>query len=414
MLERLSSAPETRSQSLANSEPMAALWVFVSTIGELNAIAPFLRQLIEQHPQLQLILLTDRNIYRAAYLAQYPTAQVIEIGASSKQARELSQQYPPELFIIAEIPCLPSDAPCRLPFAYLLQAKRAGAVIALINGWIYGYEASCRIDLVERTLLGRSYLQLIDVLCVQTAAVAKILTQAGANPVNVHITGNIKFDALAGVVRPWGATRSPHILQSIELSGRPVLVAGCVTESSELELVLDAFVSLLGHNPQSLLILAPRHPENNDAMQSLFSAAQSRKLNYRSRHVDGDQAVPDSIQLLILDTMGELHDFYGRAQIAHVGRDHNVLEPISLGKPVTVRPNWNDSYPSFPVFSLTQAAALLNVADDAATLCTHWLASIERGPASSQNISKTISHLTGASILCQQFVAQAISGSRAR
>lgn len=379
-----------------------ALWVFVSTIGEVNAIGPLLRELTRRHAELQLVLLTDRSIYRESYLAQFPQAEVIEIGASGAPAASLARFRPPHLFVVAEIPCLPADAPCRLPFGYLYAARQAGARLALVNGWLYGYTPSCRMDDIERRLLGASYLQLFDVLCVQTETVAARLREAGAPANRLHVTGNIKFDAMQGTARPWQDTRSPQTLHSIEQSGRPVIVAGCVTDEDERDLVLDAFQSLLPIQPGTLLVLAPRHPENPDVMRNLHTTLQARHLAYRCRSAAADHAVEPGLQVLVLDTMGELRDFYARASVAHVGRDHNVLEPLAFGKPITVRPHWDGTYPSYPVYLLTHEHGLLTEAAEKEGLARAWAEALTRSATRGQQIHAALLPLTGATSACSR------------
>jgi hypothetical protein len=56
--------------------PTEALWVFVSTIGELNAIEPLLRSIVAQLPALKLVLITDHAHYRDGFVARYPAAEV--------------------------------------------------------------------------------------------------------------------------------------------------------------------------------------------------------------------------------------------------------------------------------------------------------------------------------------------------
>src|SRR5262249_48789035 len=116
-----------------------SIWIFVSTIGELNAIDPFLRAFVTEMSSTPITLLTDRLIYRDSYRAKYPEAYVYEMNGTSADVKRLITLTPPKALIIAEIPCLLSDAPCRFPFAAVYGAKCAGASVALINGWIYGY-----------------------------------------------------------------------------------------------------------------------------------------------------------------------------------------------------------------------------------------------------------------------------------
>ncbi|MEO5695836.1 MAG: hypothetical protein ABIQ60_01735, partial [Burkholderiaceae bacterium] len=62
LLERLSdlrgSQTAARLEFVRPPAPTAALWVFVSTIGELHAIDPFLRQLADRFKHLTLVLIT--------------------------------------------------------------------------------------------------------------------------------------------------------------------------------------------------------------------------------------------------------------------------------------------------------------------------------------------------------------------
>ncbi|WP_374403298.1 3-deoxy-D-manno-octulosonic acid transferase [Niveibacterium sp.] len=358
----------------ANVNAKPSLWIFVSTIGELHATAPFLNTLIDNASAegKEIVLLTDRDGYAESYQSLFPHAHVVRVTGSQHQAKELAAHFRPTLFVIAEIPCWPSDAPCRLPFGFLYEAKRLGAGTALINGWIYGYPTSCRADAIERRLFQRDWLRLIDVVCAQNERVAHALRDAGAHL--VHITGNIKFDALDTLPRPLENTRSPRMLQAIRSSGRPTIVAGCVTEADERDLVLAAFESIVRAVPRALLVLAPRHPENPGVMQSLRERLGASGMNFVLRSESGDQELNENVTVLVLDTMGELRDFYAVASIAHVGRDHNILEPLAYACPVSVRPAWNSTYPSFPVYELTRDGGLVIESDDPQMLGSRWQA----------------------------------------
>ena len=87
--------------------------------------------------------------------------------------------------------------------------------------------------------------------------------------------------------------------------------------------------------------------------------------------------------------MGELRDFYAAATVAHVGVDHNVLEPLGFGKPVTVKPGWNRTYPSFPVYrTLMDGKALFEV-DNSGPLSAHWLQLLDRPDQYRERIAAT-------------------------
>lgn len=356
-----------------------AIWVFVSTIGELNAIDPLLRELASNLSGHRLVLITDHPHYRAAYEARYPAAVVCVTRGHGRDARTLARLYPPRLLVVAEIPCLPSDAPCRFSVAFVLEAKRARAPAVIVNGWLYHYAPSCRMDGIERRLFEADYLRAFDALCMQTDADAQLLRQRGAPADRLVITGNIKFDAMQRNDWQVSQARSPRLLGALLDDARPVIVAGCVTNLEEQTAVLDAFNSVRSKHPSTLLVLAPRHPEVTERMQALRGLLAERGLQARFRSTMADEPLAASCDSLVLDTMGDLRDFYAAATVAHVGVDHNVLEPLGFDKPVSVMPGWEATYPSYPVYRTLHEERVLLEATNADGLAQHWAAVLDGG-----------------------------------
>ena len=371
------------SEMEAPTAPQLALWMYVSTIGELNACEPLLRELLRALPQLRPVLITEHAHYRAAYAARYPQASICITRGHSRDAALLARRFPPRLLLVAEIPCLPSDAPCRFSFAFVRAATQAGARLVLANGWLYDYTAASRMDALERRWFEQRFVRAFDLICMQHAPGRQRLLAAGADPARVVLTGNLKVDAVQSARATPLSARSPALLASLQGTDRPTVVAGNLTRDDELQQVLDAFVQLRAAHPAALLVLAPRHPEVPRNMELLRTALTARGLSaeYRSKLGDmalpgGDAALPGHPDTLVLDTMGDLRDFYAAATVAHVGVDHNVLEPLAFDKPVSVCPGWNATYPSYPVYTLLCEAGGLLQADSATALAAHWLACV--------------------------------------
>jgi len=354
-----------------------ALWVFVSTIGELNATGPFLRELHAKLNHLKLVLITDHEHYRGPYLAQYPDAAVYVTHGHSRDARHLARHLPPAMLVVAEIPGLPSDAPCRFSYAFPRIAKKHGAPVCLVNGWLYHYQPACRMDDIENRLFRRDYIRLFDVICVQNEDVRNALIASGAEAGRVAVTGNIKFDAMRRADWTPSQARSPTMLTALVTSGRPTVVAGCVTDHAEQHRVLDAFSELRTQHPNALLVLAPRHPEVREHMVALQGFLAERGLTGAFRSRIDDARLPDATACLVLDTIGELMDFYAAATVAYVGVDHNILEPLSFEKPVTIAPGWNKTYPSYPVYqAMLKSGGVLEI-DTGEALGTAWFSLID-------------------------------------
>ena len=349
------------------------LWIFASTIGELNAIEPFLKALLAKAGDLRLLFVCDHEHYRAAYLAKYPDAEFACLHEDSDETARLARTFPPHALLIAEIPCMLFDAPCRFSFAVLYEVKRRRAPVFLINGWLYHHSPSSRMDELERLFFHRDYLRLIDAFLVQTDEVKRQLIVHGATPEQVTVIGNIKFDAVTRM--PWSPdqAKDPSLLRAIAASGRQCIVAGCVTNLDDQQAILDVFRMVLVARPRTLLVLAPRHPEVKERMVKLESFLQERNFVYvfRSR-LAGVQLDPYT-QVLVLDTMGELRDFYALATLTYVGPNHNVLEPLAFDKPVFVKPGWEATYPSYPVYRLLLDSGAIVELNENGDLARAWL-----------------------------------------
>jgi 3-deoxy-D-manno-octulosonic-acid transferase len=101
-------------------------------------------------------------------------------------------------------------------------------------------------------------------------------------------------------------------------------------------MVIDAFRYATVRIPNLLALIAPRHP---DRVQLLTDVAQEYGLKWGLRSKAG------VCDLLIVDTVGELFDLYGAADVAFVGGSlvdlggQNILEPISWGIPTIHGPH---------------------------------------------------------------------------
>lgn len=351
----------------------AAVWLFVSTIGEVHAIEPFTRQLLAALDDPPLVLLSDRDTYAAAYRAKYPQARVLETRGRAAPILQALERDPPALLLVAEIPCVLHDAPCRLPFAAVQAARDAGARVVLVNGWLYGYRPGSGLDRLERLLFDDDYVRAFDLALVQTDAVREVLLARGAAPERVVVSGNIKFDARVDITkaRETSLARALAARAGPADGAAPIIVAGSVTETADHAALLQAFAVVLRAHPHALLVLAPRHPENAPRMDALLELLVASSLAWRRRS-EHDAPTAVQAQVLVLDTMGELQGCYASARLAFVGRDHNVLEPLAFDKPVFVGPGWEATYPSYPVYRQLMDAGGLHAVEDLAELGAVW------------------------------------------
>jgi 3-deoxy-D-manno-octulosonic-acid transferase len=165
----------------------------------------------------------------------------------------------------------------------------------------------------------------------QSARDASRMTALGAREEAVFVVGNLKYAA-----RPSAAWRG---LVASKDPARPLLVAGS-THRGEEEMVLQVFRRTRQKFPGLSLVLAPRHPERFADAEGLLKKA-CFSFACRSRIPAAPYFNQD---VLLLDTVGELADFYAAADIAFVGGSlvnvggHNLLEPARFHKPILFGP----------------------------------------------------------------------------
>ena len=364
------------------------IWIFCSTIGELNAC----KLLLQHYSNVgKLLLLTDRDIYLDSYKSQFPEAEVAVADVDFRNITQLMCRYPPQLAIVCEIPVLLHDAPCRLSYGVLRALKKQRIRICLVNGWLYGYKPACKQDSIEKLLFERDYLKCFDVLSVQTDEVKQALLAQGAHADKVVVTGNMKYDNLDASLVLSDPTQA--LLDALQQHA-PLFVAGCVTNIWEYELVVSAFARAREHNSALKLIIAPRHPEKSEQLSALADILQQHQLQYDYR----SQVTAANLQLkdvLIIDTFGELKAMYAVADVCYVGINHNILEPLSLNKPVVVLGNWEKTYPSYPVFNIAEQSRMVTIIDDAPALAQFVLATVGAGNSVS-NVTAQLQRLAGA------------------
>ena len=212
------------------------------------------------------------------------------------------------------------------------------------------------------------------VIAAQGEGDAERFRAIGANPAKTHVVGNIKFDLeLPADIRERGARRRAEH----SATGRFLWVAGSTHEGEE-EAAIAAQATLAKAGVPNLLVIAPRHPPRFGAVADLLAA---RGVAFARR--SAGEFAASGTQVLLLDTLGELMEWYAVADAAFVGGSlvpvggHNLLEPAALAVATVTGPH---------VFNAEEIATAL-VADgaveqvqDAAGLAEAML-SLARDPA---------------------------------
>jgi 3-deoxy-D-manno-octulosonic-acid transferase len=331
---------------LPQRQTKPGIWVHAVSVGEVQAAAELIRSLMKRYPNKPLILttMTPTGSQRAQELFGDSVIHSYVPYDISGSVRRFFERAMPELVIIIETELWPNlFRECgRRQIPLVLASARVSARS------VGRYQRM--VSLIRETLSHGV------VIAAQTDTDAERFRSLGANPLRIHVTGNIKFDFH---LDPEVTNRGTAIRRELA-ANRPVWIAAS-THGDEEEIVLAAHRRLLETYPDALLILVPRHPERFQSVETLIGRADLAAVT-RSSRVQCDAET----QVFLADSMGELPMFYAAADVAFVGGSlvpiggHNLLEPAALGLPVLTGPN---------NFNAPEIAQLL--IDDEATRVIH-------------------------------------------
>lgn len=305
------------------------LWVHAVSVGETLAAVPLVRAWQAAHPGWQVLVTTTTPTGSAQVLRSF--------GASVEHVylpydlpwmvHRFFQRTQPTLAIVMETEIWPNL------FAQCAQHK---VPLILANARLSdkSFKAYLRFKSLTQTAL-----QHVTLLAARGAQDAERFLALGAHPEAVHAWGNLKFDlhidpASRARGQSWRQALAPH---------RPVWMAAS-THLGEDPVVLQAHRLLLQQHPSAVLLLAPRHPDRANALAQEIQAQGGPLLRRSALASPGAALELPPGGVFMLDTLGELMDFYAACDVAFVGGSlvptggHNPLEPLALELPVLSGP----------------------------------------------------------------------------
>ncbi|MBB3000806.1 3-deoxy-D-manno-octulosonic-acid transferase [Paraburkholderia tropica] len=317
------------------------IWVHAVSVGETRAAQPLIDALLAARPDAR-ILLTHMTPGGRAQGEQLFGDRVLRCYLPYDMphaVRRFLRTWRPSLGLVMETEVWPT---------LIDECRRADVPLVLTNARMSArsFKRAAKFGAGAREVFGG-----FTRVLAQSPSDAERLTALGAR--NVAVLGNLKFDmasppALVARGRDWRRA----------IGARPVWVAASTREGEE-ELVLQAFAAL--DVPDALLILVPRHPQRFDEVAALV-ARRNLKLERRSQwapastvtaHADVP-ALPQDVNVLLGDSMGEMGAYYAAADVAFIGGSllplggQNLIEACAVGTPVLIGPH---------VFNFTQATA---------------------------------------------------------
>jgi len=338
------------------------IWIHASSVGEVEAIRPVAAGLHRELDGARIVVTTMTATGRDAARRRIPCAAVCALAPLDCPAtvRRFLRGVRPSLVLIGETELWPN---------YFIEARRAGARVAIVNGRISA--RSLRRYRRAKSLFGHA-LGSAHLILAQSEEDAHRYAALGAARDRITVTGNTKFDvSFAGeeVVLRDALARFA--------AGRPLLVAGS-TAPGEEAIVIAAWQTLRTRFPALALVLAPRHPARTPEVEATLRAAGAAYL--RASTLETAAPPGEDVSVLLLDTMGELRGMYRRASVAFVGGSmiagrggQNVGEPAAISAPVLFGPFHENQRAMATALVDSGGGVIVRDASELAQQCARWL-----------------------------------------
>ncbi len=390
------------------------VWVHGVSVGEILSARGLLKKFSEEYPDWEIVLSTTTRAGIEAGKKHYPGRQVISFPFDmSFLVRRAFDRIRPDLVMIVEHELWPN---------FLGHAESRNVPVVFVNG-----------RLSERSLRGYRWLSRVMAwpprgvvqICAEDETSARGFRELGVDENRVRVTGNIKFD---------NTLETPPCHRN-ELGLHPddwVLLAGS-THVGEEELLIDSFCQLRADQPRTRLVLAPRRVERTPeirraverrglqlvlwsrlAQQNGFApgAANGNGLNGNGRSLGSADARRNGTrqsrelgrdQVLLIDTVGELHRISGASDVVFVGGSlvpfggHNIIEPASLGRAVVVGPHHGNFRQVVASFKDNEALVVVKNPGELLSKLRYLQANPDKATQIGQRAAATVARNIGAS-----------------
>lgn len=357
--DRFGHYPREVSEKLAELRGKA-VWIHAVSVGEVYVAAQMMAALREQMPDIRFVFSTTSSTGWTEASQRVTDRDVLiycplDFPPCVKRALDAVQ---PRAFILTETEIWPN---------LIRSCHRRGIPLFLINARVSDHSAPGYRRL--RYWFG-PVLRMFTRIFAQSEQDRDRLTDAGADPETVEVTGSFKFDTARRAPEKEKAVRV--FLDQYGCGGDRRVLLGGSTWPGEDEILVTIYQKLRSSFPRLRLVLVPRHFEKADAVQATVERAGFvcvRKSKLRpTPDILLQQAMERGDGVIVADTTGELMGFYGNARIAFVGKTmcekerggQNMIEPCLCGCATITGPHTENFRPVMA--DLLASDAVLQVA----------------------------------------------------
>ncbi len=333
LAERLGWLPGRLREACADRD---VIWLHAVSVGEVLAATQLIAELQRALPGWVIAISTTTETGQRLAQERFATAPVFYLPIDlAVLMRRCLGVLRPRLVVLMESELWPN---------MIHQCQKAGVPLAVVNARVSdrSFPRYMRLRPVWRPLLRE-----VTMFLAQSEETAGRLRTMGVAAERVTVAGNLKYDVLAPK-----KSRVAELIREAA-AGRKILVAGSTLHGHPFDedaMVIQAWESLRHGNEGVLLVLAPRHPSRFDLVYSVateFPTLRATEMLAATHTNDSSAVLPRTgqtklVEIVVLDTIGDLAAAYGVADVAFVGGSlvkrggHSPLEPAQFGVPVVI------------------------------------------------------------------------------
>ena len=302
------------------------VWIHAVSVGEVVAAVTFIRRWQERHPELDFVLSTTTTTGHATAEKKLPENVVLiycPLDFFFSVGRVLTL-VKPQMLVIFEVEIWPN---------LIMRTVWHDIPVVLANGRMS--DNSARGYARHKWFFCQLFSQ-FSVICVQSEVDADRARRVVGDRVPVYACNTMKFDQIPDVAE----VDKTAVLDGFFGEKKRIVWTAGSTHSGEEALVAKTFRQLQADFPMLKLVLVPRHHERTAEVEKVL---QDNQLSYRLLCQTGETADKpgQEVDVLLVNTTGELMNFYGASDIVFVGKclagnegGHNIIEPAIFGKPI--------------------------------------------------------------------------------
>ena len=323
------------------------------SVGEINALENLIKRTRKEFPDRKIVVTT--GTHTGQDLAKKKLSEIADLITYFPAdfpliIKKFLNKINPGKVFIAETEIWPNFA---------IECKKQNIELYIINGRISdrtfkSYKAF--------KFLFKYFLSFYTGIYTQSTEDNEKFLSLGSNQETTKRMNNLKFDI-----------QRPNVDIDFDKNNAKVFLAGS-THKGEDEIAFYIYRNLKKNHPELKLIIAPRHLTRTEEVRALAESF-GFKYDFRSR----GKCDLNNIDVLILDTLGELGKMYAFADIAFIGGSfnntggHNPLEAVIFEIPVVSGPSIHNFKDIYGIIQNAGAGFIVNDRDSLFDVCNKLL-----------------------------------------